>query len=222
MRPATLLSAAVAMMIGASAANADTGFADSLAYWNQQGQSGSQIATLGVGAAHVTVESMIRGAGLKGNTGGNSLNSTGWNGEATDYVEFGFTVDSGFAAKLDKLYLGTKASGTGPQTVSVFTSLDNYGAAIASFGEDGSNFVDSAIDLSAFGDITGTLTFRLFGAGATGGAGTLRVADYYANNTYYYDTITGNVAAVPEPESYAMIIAGLGLMGFVVRRRSKL
>jgi hypothetical protein len=27
------------------------------------------------------------------------------------------------------------------------------------------------------------------------------------------------VAAVPEPESYAMFLAGLGLMGFIARRR---
>jgi len=29
------------------------------------------------------------------------------------------------------------------------------------------------------------------------------------------------VAAVPEPESYAMLLAGLGLLGFVARRRSR-
>jgi hypothetical protein len=31
---------------------------------------------------------------------------------------------------------------------------------------------------------------------------------------------TGAAAAVPEPETYAMLLAGLGLMGAVVRRRS--
>lgn len=31
----------------------------------------------------------------------------------------------------------------------------------------------------------------------------------------------GAVSAVPEPETYAMMMAGLGLMGFVARRRSK-
>lgn len=30
---------------------------------------------------------------------------------------------------------------------------------------------------------------------------------------------TGAVAAVPEPESYAMLLAGLGVMGAIVRRR---
>ena len=29
------------------------------------------------------------------------------------------------------------------------------------------------------------------------------------------------VAPVPEPETYAMLLAGLGLLGFVARRRSK-
>jgi hypothetical protein len=32
----------------------------------------------------------------------------------------------------------------------------------------------------------------------------------------------GTIAAVPEPETYSMLIAGLGLMGFVARRRKDL
>jgi hypothetical protein len=32
---------------------------------------------------------------------------------------------------------------------------------------------------------------------------------------------TLNVAAVPEPETYAMMMAGLGMMGFMVRRRKR-
>ncbi|MEY2689943.1 MAG: hypothetical protein RL375_4143 [Pseudomonadota bacterium] len=35
------------------------------------------------------------------------------------------------------------------------------------------------------------------------------------------DNITFNAAAVPEPESYAMLLAGLGMMGFVGRRRRR-
>jgi hypothetical protein len=30
-----------------------------------------------------------------------------------------------------------------------------------------------------------------------------------------------NIAPVPEPETYAMLLAGLGLMGFVARRRKQ-
>ena len=38
-------------------------------------------------------------------------------------------------------------------------------------------------------------------------------------NFHQFDNI--NVAAVPEPENYAMFLAGLGIMGLIARRRSK-
>jgi hypothetical protein len=39
-------------------------------------------------------------------------------------------------------------------------------------------------------------------------------------HSVFYDNITVNMAsAVPEPESYAMLLAGLGLMGAIARRR---
>jgi hypothetical protein len=36
---------------------------------------------------------------------------------------------------------------------------------------------------------------------------------------YYGITAGSLVTAIPEPETYAMLLAGLGLMGFLVRRR---
>lgn len=54
---------------------------------------------------------------------------------------------------------------------------------------------------------------------------TLSDADVGASNTrgtYQMDiNLVGNVAAVPEPETYALMLAGLGLMGFVARRRQQ-
>ncbi len=35
------------------------------------------------------------------------------------------------------------------------------------------------------------------------------------------DDISGTAALIPEPESYALLIAGLGLLGFVARRRDR-
>ena len=41
----------------------------------------------------------------------------------------------------------------------------------------------------------------------------------YTNFTYAGPTLSVNVTAVPEPETYALMLAGLGLVGFVARRR---
>lgn len=43
-------------------------------------------------------------------------------------------------------------------------------------------------------------------------------ADGSAGGLY---TLTSQVAVIPEPETYVMLLAGLGLMGFVARRRQK-
>jgi hypothetical protein len=41
----------------------------------------------------------------------------------------------------------------------------------------------------------------------------------WTDNATYHQFDNINVAAVPEPETYAMFLAGLGLMGFMARRR---
>lgn len=66
------------------------------------------------------------------------------------------------------------------------------------------------------------------------GTNTVGISTYLANNTIAgqafahnqygnYSTFTTSavsaIAAVPEPETYAMLMAGLGLMGFIARRR---
>jgi hypothetical protein len=44
--------------------------------------------------------------------------------------------------------------------------------------------------------------------------------DTFALNEYYQFVFSPNVP-VPEPETYALMLAGLGLVGFVVRRRKQ-
>lgn len=50
-------------------------------------------------------------------------------------------------------------------------------------------------------------------------ASALTVSAVLLTSGKYYDNLSISVAAVPEPETYAMLLGGLGLMGFMVRRR---
>ena len=75
------------------------------------------------------------------------------------------------------------------------------------------------------GVISGPLSFTISGSGLS-----LSSIQLNANNNYFAVDIlsgtTGNtglvdssMAPVPEPETYGMLLAGLGLMGFIARRR---
>jgi hypothetical protein len=65
---------------------------------------------------------------------------------------------------------------------------------------------------------TGALTGTFGGVTTTGfGSGFQYALDYSHPNQVWLDVT--NVGAVPEPSSYAMLLGGLGVMGWLVRRR---
>lgn len=147
--------------------------------------------------------------------------------------------------------LGTYMTATGATSVATETSgyfvavLENNSSSLtftnATFADAGGFTLDS---LFLYNDksskttvtITGvttsgtTVTVTEIIAGGSGGtyslAGTAlesvaltSVTIYTTQGKLAIDNIT--VTTVPEPSSYAMLLAGLGMMGFMVRRRSK-
>jgi len=82
----------------------------------------------------------------------------------------------------------------------------------------------ASTDVSAYGtyNVANMMANNTLNFTATSSSTTLKFADtsLITNNT---DGVLGNVsipvAAVPEPETYAMMLAGLGLMGFMVHRK---
>jgi hypothetical protein len=66
-------------------------------------------------------------------------------------------------------------------------------------------------------------SFNLSNLLAAGGTYTLRFASVSNDDQLQMgiDNVSLSVTPVPEPDTYAMLLSGLGLMGFVVRRRNK-
>lgn len=128
---------------------------------------------------------------------------------------------------------GTFAVGAGVEIANIADDRANLDLQSNGFT---ANFTDTSIwNGSAFNgfritDINGTIDpFTSFTLGTNTALNGSPVLTFDANNLYVNWQGLGfvpgevqfnvNVAAVPEPETYAMMLAGLGLMGFVARRR---
>ena len=119
----------------------------------------------------------------------------------TDGEIAGTTISIEGNYSLFALNAGNFFEAAGPAIFDITTNLVNY-----SFEQ----MVSSAVDL-------GSLTFVGFQAGA---------GEYFTSVRWHGESATGVTevqlgitTAVPEPETYAMMLAGLGLLGFAARRR---
>ena len=217
MRKALVLMAMV-LVFGAGSAHAGIG---TLALWDNYGRPGTQQFTPGLSSALVKADNMVRGAGLIADSGFHSFNSKGWNGNsANDYVQFGFTVAAGYTATLDEMFISTLSSGKGPGKMGVYTSLDGFANPIHTILQSDSAFINSVIDLSSLGPVTGSFTIRLMeignsgagGYGASDGSGSFRIGQYSESG------MIGETSAVPIPAAAWLMGSGLlGMAGF--RRR---
>ena len=134
----------------------------------------------------------------------------------------------------------TPFHGTIDPGVATFNDIFNFNPATPNFGT-GATVVNIPLTVPGVGGgltwntILSTMTLMSSGAdgvqgtgddaklvSATAGAGESLNVTGITNGTQggQYSGLIG-ISPVPEPESFAMLLAGLGLMGAVVRRRSK-
>jgi hypothetical protein len=122
--------------------------------------------------------------------------------------------------------------GAGVTKASFTFDFFDTGSAVTSFGAAASGpaglTTSAPIGSTAYdipNDIyTSHYTFNVTGAQLHSGTVNVQVGASYAaafDSNAHGVNYTLAVTAVPEPESYAMLLAGLGLVGTVIRRRTK-
>ena len=107
--------------------------------------------------------------------------------------------------------LSASISGTEQKSI-IFTTFDLYSSA-----------TNSLIAVGTVGSF-GTIAFGGVSSGYLGGNYFLKIIGTNSGVGPNSGSYNGNITLttpVPEPESYAMFLSGLGLMGFIARRRSK-
>lgn len=130
-------------------------------------------------------------------TGYNAIfGNTGVSSVFNDWISFSMPADS---------------SGNGESNV---ISLGRGGVTFTAF-----NLYEST-NLIATGIMDGSSWLLSFAGGATPGNYTLNIAGYKLNPSLSA-SYAGNISIspVPEPETYAMLLAGISMIGFSIRRR---
>ncbi|WP_373520119.1 choice-of-anchor J domain-containing protein [Aquiflexum sp.] len=159
--------------------------AQTLASWNFAGEPGNQEFTTGTGSANIIPLNFTRGADIIGTLAGNSISSAGWDSGENRYFSFGISIEEGFQAKLSKLIIATRSSGTGPGELALRYSLDGFSSNISTWTQVGITFNNQEIDLSSLPTLTENVEFRIVSTSnvsANGGTvaptGTFRVTNF--------------------------------------------
>ena len=202
--------------------------------------TGSSAANIGNGIASL-IGGVTGGFGSGSANGGSSdpvtVDDTGW--QTTGYsAQSAGNKSRGVAFNVstlgyENIVVGydLRHSNTSSRYEQVQYSLDGltFNDVALFSGNAGDTWFNSrSIDLSSISGAANNanFAFRVVGAFApdtSAYAAANSASTYAGTGTWRFDMVTVNgtaIAAVPEPKNYAMLLAGLGLMGFIARRRS--
>ncbi|GAA5484126.1 hypothetical protein Hsar01_03366 [Haloferula sargassicola] len=215
--------------IGAGAISAGlicgTSFSATLLEWNTYGNTGTETEetsvsnTTGLLSSTMTIGPGVTLTSSSDRFGGRSFydsttdsNPTTLNEAIADgeYIQFTVTPQSGYSYSVTDFSFIWDRSGTGPDSVALRSSGDNYASTLASASSLASGnttvFTNLSFNLTS---LTSATTFRLYAYGATSSAGN---AGFDTSSNSPNIKLLGSVSAIPEPTgitSGALLAAGL-------------
>jgi hypothetical protein len=159
---------------GGSTSTGSCAFTGALATYDFSGESGDQTSTAAkTKATGVTATDVKRATALTAVSGSDSINASGWatatHVDTSKYYTLSVTPPSGCKLDITSISVDTSASGSGPSNGAVATSDDSFSAT--------TNFTPGSTanpGLSVSGS-TGAIEIRVYGYGASSGAGTMRM-----------------------------------------------
>lgn len=223
------IAATLAMLFAGNAMAVSNGsFTNGLNGWSALGDVNLQAGAILMTTASVDFEDDFPEAAGAFNASGTAAAETGVVGGIEDFIGVAMgtlNVEENFAfeGSVLKQTFNVNAGDTLTFNWNFFTNETSSGADYAFVSING-NLTQLATPSNAnnsslpYAYTTGFQTFsQTFNTASsiTLAFGVLDVNDYNVTSALWFD----NVAVVPEPETYAMFLAGLGLMGFASRRK---
>lgn len=135
---------------------------------------------------------------------------------SSTYFEFTVTPANGYQIAATGLTLGSRSAGTGPTTLSLFSSLDSFSSALGSIGTS-TNSTWTSVTLSSFSVAAAAntpVTFRLYGAPS----GTSTSANWRVDDLSFS---VSAISAIPEPSTYAALAGAAALGGALWHRHRR-
>jgi hypothetical protein len=218
MRKAALIVSILAFTALAADAQVRWNFSDGDAVADETPPNFANVPTLarvnGGGATLITSTSASDYAGASGTNNVVAAAQPGaFNVTTSTYFEFTLTPSSGFAINATGLQLGSRATASGPTTITLRSSVDGFVADLTVLTQtaDGVWRLLTAPSFSVTGDAGTPVTFRIYGSGGTSAtAGNWRL-----------DDITLSATAIPEPGTYMLIGIGVLMCAQQFRRRNR-
>jgi hypothetical protein len=129
----------------------------------------------------ITVSGIGRGAGAVGTAANDRYNANSWNTAGIDltaYFEFTLTPDPGCEIDFTSFVYTAQASGTGPTSFAIRSSLDGF---VANIGTPNATGTTISLAAGIYQNITTAITFRFYAWGASASTGTFSINSFTFN-----------------------------------------